>query len=86
MGHTPDPAARRRSSRGAPTSCPALRDAQVLEHVAGLRPGRPTVRLEGRADLADGTPLIHNYGHGGSGITLSWGCAEEVAALAETLG
>jgi D-amino-acid oxidase len=43
------------------------------------------VRLERGADLADGTPLIHHYGHGGSGITLSWGCAEEVAGLADDL-
>ncbi|CAA9401574.1 MAG: D-amino-acid oxidase [uncultured Rubrobacteraceae bacterium] len=58
---------------------PRLADAEVLEHRVGLRPGRPEVRLE-RED-GRGVPVIHNYGHGGSGITLSWGCAEEVVAL-----
>jgi D-amino-acid oxidase len=41
----------------------------------GLRPGRRAVRLE-----QDGR-VIHNYGHGGAGYALSWGCAEEVAAI-----
>jgi D-amino-acid oxidase len=83
---TPDPDTAAAIVARCTDLAPALADAPVLEHVAGLRPGRPTVRLERGADLADGTPLIHHYGHGGSGITLSWGCAEEVAALAETLG
>ncbi|WP_224364528.1 FAD-dependent oxidoreductase [Hyalangium versicolor] len=52
---------------------------QVLEHKVGLRPGRPTVRLE--EERAGNHRVIHNYGHGGAGVTLSWGCAEEVAAL-----
>ncbi len=59
---------------------PRLAEAAVLEHKVGLRPGRPEVRLE-RDDLGNGTPCIHNYGHGGSGATLSWGCAEEVTEL-----
>jgi D-amino-acid oxidase len=56
---------------------PRLRDAQVLEHRVGLRPGRPAVRLEAERPAA-GKLLVHNYGHGGAGVTLSWGCANEV--------
>ena len=59
---------------------PRLRGVEVLEHKVGLRPGRPEIRLE-REDSA--FPLIHNYGHGGSGITLSWGCAEETLRLVQ---
>jgi D-amino-acid oxidase len=58
---------------------PNLAQAEILEHKVCLRPGRPAVRLEREVGPND-TPIIHNYGHGGSGITLSWGCAEEVLA------
>jgi D-amino-acid oxidase len=58
---------------------PSLRTARVLRHLVGLRPTRPEVRVE--SDEVAGTPLIHNYGHGGAGLTLSWGCADEVLAL-----
>ncbi|MEV1330451.1 FAD-dependent oxidoreductase [Micromonospora costi] len=58
---------------------PALRGADVLDHRVGLRPGRPTVRLE--TEVVDRGPVVHCYGHGGAGVTLSYGCAEEVAAL-----
>jgi D-amino-acid oxidase len=60
---------------------PALRDAAVLEHRVGLRPVRPQVRLEAEP-TPDGSTVVHNYGHGGAGVTLSWGCAEDAAELA----
>jgi D-amino-acid oxidase len=60
---------------------PALADAHVIDHVVGLRPGRPTVRLEEDRPDSSGTRIVHNYGHGGAGITLSWGCAAEVTDL-----
>ena len=58
---------------------PRVREAPVLTHRVGLRPARPEVRLEAEA-LDGGRVLWHNYGHGGAGVTLSWGCAREVAA------
>lgn len=63
---------------------PRLAGAAVLAHRVGLRPVRPNVRLESEP-LPDGRHVVHNYGHGGSGVTLSWGCAlavrDQVAAL-----
>ncbi|MCC6960671.1 MAG: FAD-binding oxidoreductase [Dehalococcoidia bacterium] len=50
----------------------------VLAVRCGLRPYRTTVRLEREGRI------IHNYGHGGSGFTLARGCAEQVAAMAES--
>jgi len=61
---------------------PALRGARVLGHRVGLRPARPTVRLEA-ATSSGGGRVVHCYGHGGAGVTLSWGCADEVAELAD---
>jgi D-amino-acid oxidase len=58
---------------------PALRSASVLSHRAGLRPSRPAVRLETvRRSDEPGDAVVHCYGHGGSGVTLSWGCADDV--------
>jgi D-amino-acid oxidase len=79
---TPDPATAAAIVARCTDLVPALAHAPVLGTVAGLRPARPTVRLE-RGVLADGTPVIHDYGHGGSGITLAWGCADEVARRAD---
>jgi D-amino-acid oxidase len=64
----------------ARTLVPALRDAPVVSRGVGLRPARTAVRLE-RVD-GDGRTVVHCYGHGGAGVTLSWGCAAEVVALA----
>ena len=54
---------------------PELAAATVLRHRVGLRPGRPQVRVERVGDV------VHCYGHGGAGVTLSWGTADEVVAL-----
>jgi len=57
---------------------------RVLTERVGLRPFRKSgVRLE-RDRLRDGRTVIHNYGHGGSGFTLSWGCAEKVFQIAHS--
>ncbi|MFG0289517.1 MAG: FAD-dependent oxidoreductase [Rhodopirellula sp. JB044] len=62
---------------------PAIEDAEVLGATVGLRPGRHAVRLE-MESLENGQTVIHNYGHGGGGFTVAWGCAEDVADLART--
>ncbi|MEO8289105.1 MAG: FAD-dependent oxidoreductase [Chloroflexota bacterium] len=59
---------------------PEVRDMKVLEHKVGLRPGRSSVRVEVER-LPGGKALAHNYGHSGAGVTLSWGCAEDIVAL-----
>jgi D-amino-acid oxidase len=59
---------------------PALAHAPVLSRAVGLRPLAPEVRLARHTDSA-GRTIVTNYGHGGSGITLCWGCADDVAAL-----
>ena len=58
---------------------PQLRKAKVLKHRVGLRPARPQVRCE--LVQSAGQRVVHCYGHGGSGVTLSWGCADEVVEL-----
>ncbi|QTE02234.1 FAD-dependent oxidoreductase [Streptomyces cyanogenus] len=60
---------------------PEIAGARVLAHRVGLRPAREAVRLE-RRPLPDGRVLVHNYGHGGAGVTVAWGCAREAAELA----
>ena len=61
---------------------PQLRKARILHQRVGLRPARPTIRCELVRTRA-GEPIIHCYGHGGSGVTLSWGCADEVFELVQ---
>jgi len=62
---------------------PLLAGAPILEHRVGLRPERTPIRLEAR-EIA-GRPIVHCYGHGSLGVTLSWGCARETAQLAADL-
>ncbi|EEZ98651.1 D-aspartate oxidase [Tribolium castaneum] len=62
---------------------PSLAKAQVIRDQAGLRPGRDQVRLEieERRIGEKVMKIVHNYGHGGSGVTLSIGCALDAARL-----
>ncbi|MBP2322636.1 D-amino-acid oxidase [Kibdelosporangium banguiense] len=58
---------------------PLLKDAVVLEHRVGLRPTRPEIRLEEEHFVT--SKVIHNYGHGGAGVSVAWGCAATVTEL-----
>lgn len=65
---------------------PALAGAEVVDVRVGLRPARPGVRLERADELGSGdVPVVACYGHGGAGVTLSWGCAEDVADLVDSI-
>ncbi len=82
----PDPDVAARILRGCVEVEPRLAQAPVLAHRVGLRPVRPHVRLESEPLPGDGDrQVVHNYGHGGAGVTLSWGCAlsvrDEISAL-----
>ena len=59
---------------------PGLERAKVLGTAIGVRPYRPQVRLE--VERLGRAWLVHDYGHGGAGVTLSWGCARDVARIA----
>ncbi|WP_347755476.1 FAD-dependent oxidoreductase [Agrococcus sp. ProA11] len=75
----PDPAVEAAIIERCTALVPALAGARVLSRAVGLRPGREKLRIEevpGR-----GPRVIAAYGHGGSGMTLSWGTAERVVAL-----
>jgi D-amino-acid oxidase len=77
----PDPSTADSILRRCRDLVPELAAAEVLEHVVGLRPGRPEVRLEEDESSPSSTRIVHDYGHGGAGITLGWGCAGDVARL-----
>ena len=77
---TPDPGITERILERCRRIEPRLRDATVIETVTGLRPERPAVRVA--VEWRDRTLIVHNYGHGGTGVSLSWGCAREAARLA----
>lgn len=79
-GDAVDPALVDRIRRRALALVPQLAALDAGPVYVGLRPGRDEVRLEATR-AADGTPVIHNYGHGGGGFTLCWGCAADVAEM-----
>jgi D-amino-acid oxidase len=59
---------------------PRFADARVIGVQVGLRAARPDLRLE--PEQCGDVPVIHNYGHGGVAVGMSWGCAREVVQLA----
>ncbi|CAK1542367.1 unnamed protein product [Leptosia nina] len=67
--------------KGCYTMIPTLKSAKTLSYFVGLRPGRDEIRIE--AEKINGKTYIHNYGHGGSGFTLFWGCGNTVLQLLE---
>ena len=78
-------------ARAIPASAPSHRPVlapvdvswdRIIRRVVGLRPFRPAGFRLGAARLGDQV-VVHNYGHGGGGITLSWGTAELAAREAE---
>jgi len=78
-----DPAARKRIIAEC-SRILEIAQPEVIADRVGLRPFRKSgVRLE-TDRLTDGRLLIHNYGHGGAGFTLSWACARKVFALANS--
>ena len=77
----PDPATSAAIRARCVALVPELADAPVLAVRVGLRPARhggPRVAVQ----ATSGRRLVHAYGHGGAGVTLAWGCADEVARLA----
>ncbi|WLQ52430.1 FAD-dependent oxidoreductase [Streptomyces poriferorum] len=77
----PDP----RTAREIVARCarvrPEIARARVLGHRVGLRPARDAgVRIEA-GPLPGGGRLVHNYGHGGAGVTVALGCAQAAAQL-----
>ena len=76
---TPDPRLTREIVARCAALEPSLADAPILSVAVGLRPARTPLRLE--LEARPRGLIIHNYGHGGAGVTLSWGCAEAVRDL-----
>jgi len=62
---------------------PNFKEVTILETKVGLRPYRDEIRVEAETPYNGLRLLIHNYGHGGSGWTVCWGCADEVISLLE---
>jgi D-amino-acid oxidase len=54
---------------------------RIIRTTVGLRPFRPSGFVL-RAEKLDSKTLIHNYGHGGAGVSLSWGCGQRAAEMA----
>ncbi|SOE10004.1 D-amino-acid:oxygen oxidoreductase [Streptomyces sp. 2323.1] len=81
----PDPAVAEAIVARCARHFPELAGAPIREHKVGLRPARPAVRLAAER-LPGGAVCVHNYGHGGAGVTVAWGCADEVLRTVREIG
>ncbi len=79
LDDVPDPEVHAAIVERCRVAVPALRGAEVLGSRVGLRPVAPEVSLGVLS--VDGRTVVTNTGHGGAGVTLSWGCADEVVDL-----
>jgi len=77
----PDPVESKRMWEECCKRVPSLKTAEILQERVGYRPTRDPVRLE----IDSSENIVHCYGHGGAGVTLSWGCAEDVSKLVTQL-
>jgi glycine/D-amino acid oxidase-like deaminating enzyme len=66
-----------------PWLAPRISMDNVIRSIVGLRPYRPSGFVV-KSEQFDDKVVVHNYGHGGGGITLSWGSS--ALAVRETLG
>ena len=84
---TPDPTTTQRIYNDCLRACPDLNNAEIVGSYACLRPVRHRVRLEREGPTAGeeggGPVVLHNYGHGGQGFVLHWGCALDVVRLVQ---
>ncbi|XP_076469967.1 D-aspartate oxidase-like isoform X1 [Babylonia areolata] len=81
----PCPDTERDILRRAKAMVPQAETATVLGRWAGVRPQRDPPRVEKELLFVKGKKLrvVHNYGHGANGITLSWGTGRHAARLAK---
>ena len=78
---------RKRIITGCAELEPSVANATDQRDYVGYRPVRSDVRLEVEYCSLDNkvVPIVHNYGHGGAGITLHWGCAREATNMVKSL-
>ncbi|KAK7475015.1 hypothetical protein BaRGS_00033762 [Batillaria attramentaria] len=69
--------------RRAADILPQVKEGEVVGNWTGLRPSRDPIRLEKELLFVNGKKLrvVHNYGHGANGVSLSWGTAKVAAQL-----
>ncbi|XP_055890821.1 D-aspartate oxidase-like [Biomphalaria glabrata] len=85
---TPDSVTRNTIIQKAVALFPQLKDARVIDEWVGLRPSRQKLRFEVEC-LKDqqnrALHVLHNYGHGGHGISLGWGSGIAAAKTVQDL-